>query len=173
MADLASVPLSQIHYHFGSKENLVLALFSAENARLLERQAALYAGTDSLASQWARACDYLDDDLGSGYVRILQELIAAGFSRPEIATHVRVTLDGWTAVLSDAFARHAARGVDFGSLTVPQLTALASAVFLGAESLLLLGLESERVPIRQALRIIGDIIAAAEARTGAPQVPAK
>ena len=35
VADAAGVPLSQIHYHFGSRQNLVLAVLEEENARLL------------------------------------------------------------------------------------------------------------------------------------------
>jgi AcrR family transcriptional regulator len=38
VADAAGVPLSQIHYHFGSKRQLILAVLAAENERLLERQ---------------------------------------------------------------------------------------------------------------------------------------
>ena len=35
VADAAEVPLSQIHYHFGSKQQLILAVLEGENARLL------------------------------------------------------------------------------------------------------------------------------------------
>ena len=34
----AGVPLSQLHYHFGSKSGLILALLEAENQRRLDRQ---------------------------------------------------------------------------------------------------------------------------------------
>ena len=44
VAEAAGVPLSQIHYHFGSKQQLILAVLAAENERLLERQARMYAG---------------------------------------------------------------------------------------------------------------------------------
>ena len=30
------------------------------------------------------ACDFLEDDLDSGYVRVLQEMIAAGWSNKEL-----------------------------------------------------------------------------------------
>ena len=74
--------LSQIHYHFGSKQGLVLALFEYLNAQLLDRQNALFDDpTLKLSEQWDRACDYLDDDIASGYVRVLQELIAASWAR--------------------------------------------------------------------------------------------
>ena len=38
----AGVPLSQIHYHFGSKQKLVLELLEQENRRLLGRQATMF-----------------------------------------------------------------------------------------------------------------------------------
>ena len=41
VAAAAGVPLSQIHYHFGSKQGLVLALFEYLNAQLLDRQNAI------------------------------------------------------------------------------------------------------------------------------------
>ena len=75
VAAAAGVPLSQIHYHFGSKQGLMLALFDYLNAQLLDRQNAMFHDTTlSLSQRWDRACDYLDEDIASGYVRVLQEL---------------------------------------------------------------------------------------------------
>src|SRR3981189_2874519 len=77
VAAAAGVPLSQIHYHFGSKQGMVLALFEYLNAQLLNRQNAMFGDASlKLSEQWDRACDYLDADIASGYVRVLQELIA-------------------------------------------------------------------------------------------------
>ena len=166
VASTAGVPLSQIHYHFGSKEQLVLATLDAENARLLTRQAALYANDEPLSQQWSRACDYLDDDLDSGYVRMLHEAIAAGFTHTEINAQVRAMSDGWVEVLTAAFSHHQQRGLDFGPFTVEQLVALTSACFLGAELTLLLGHEAPRLPVRAALRAVGTLIEAAEAAQG-------
>jgi AcrR family transcriptional regulator len=79
----AGTQMSQIRYHFGSKEGMVLALFEYMNAALIERQAATFHRTDlSISLKWARACDYLEEDLASGYVRVLQELSAVGWSSP-------------------------------------------------------------------------------------------
>ena len=85
VAEAADVPLSQIHYYFGSKQELILAVLAAENERLLARQASMYAGDEPLWRQWERACDFLETDLESGYVRILQEMIAAGWSDATVA----------------------------------------------------------------------------------------
>ena len=43
VADEAGVPLSQLHYHFGSKQGLILAVLEEENQRRLARQHRMYA----------------------------------------------------------------------------------------------------------------------------------
>ncbi len=67
VADHAGIPLSQIHYHFGSKQGLVLAPLDHLNQRLLKRQALAFAAPVTLSQRWERACDFLDEDLSSGY----------------------------------------------------------------------------------------------------------
>ena len=59
---------------------MVLALLEAENRRRLARQTAMYAQDVPLWRRYEQACDFLEDDLESGYVRVLQEMIAAGWS---------------------------------------------------------------------------------------------
>src|SRR5262249_12069726 len=85
IAEAAGVPLSQIHYHFGSKQNLMLAVLDMENQARLTRQAAMYQSNLPLWKQWQQACDFFDEDLESGYVRVLMEMTAAGWSDREIA----------------------------------------------------------------------------------------
>ncbi len=80
IAERAGVPLSQIHYHFGSKQRLVLAVLEVENQRLLDRQERMFESEIPIWMQWERACDFLEEDLASGYVRVLHEMIAAGWS---------------------------------------------------------------------------------------------
>ena len=65
IAEAAGVPLSQIHYHFGSKQKLVLAVLDMENRMRLARQAAMYEAEKPLWEQWLQACDFFDDDLWS------------------------------------------------------------------------------------------------------------
>ena len=48
-----------------------------------------------LSEQWDRACDYLDEDIASGYVRVLQELIAASWHDAEVAKVIRAGIMGW------------------------------------------------------------------------------
>lgn len=78
VAAAAGAPLSQIHYHFGSKQGMLLALFEYLDAQLLDRHQTMFGDpTLGISEQWDLACRYLDDDIASGYVRVLQELISA------------------------------------------------------------------------------------------------
>ena len=164
VAEAAEVPLSQIHYHFGSKQQLILAVLAAENDRLLHRQRAMFAGDEPLWQQWQRACDYLDEDVESGYVRILQEMVAAGWSDLEVAAAVRSYLAGWYELLRDVADRTAERMGDLGPFTSGEVSALMGIPFMGAESMILLGFTEEDLPARSALRKIGALIRSVEER---------
>lgn len=158
IAEIAGVPLSQIHYHFGSKQGLVLSLLADENERLLKRQPSMYAEDLPLWKQWEQACDFLEDDLASGYVRVLQEMTAAGWSDPEIAAAVRQMIESWFKVLSEVAARAAERVGGLGPFTPDEAGVIAGAPFLGIESLILLGFEEKVLPMRSALRKFGELL---------------
>jgi AcrR family transcriptional regulator len=163
VAAAAGIPLSQIHYHFGSKQGMVLALFEYLNAQLLGRQNTLFGDTTlKISEQWDRACDYLDDDIASGYVRVLQELIAASWHDPAVAKVIRAGTIGWVDLIV-AVARRAERELGgLGPFSAEEVAALIANAFIGAESLYLLGGEKKGVPVRRALRRLGDLIRIAE-----------
>lgn len=158
VAEAAGVPLSQIHYHFGSKRQLILAVLAAENAQLLDRQRQMFDSQEPLWVRWEHACEYLDTDLDSGYVRVLQEMIAAGWSDPEVASAVREMVGGWYRLLADVARREQDRGVNLGPFTPDEVAALMATPFLGAEEVILLGVPDTTLPIRSALRKVGSIL---------------
>lgn len=158
VADAAGVPLSQIHYHFGSKHQMVLALLEAENARLLTRQHALFDQDIPLWKRWEQACDALEDDLASGYVRVLQEMIAAGWSDTDVAAAVRASLAGWYQLLTGVAADAEQRFGGLGPFTAAEISALAVHAFLGAEAVILLSIGEEDVPARSALRKVARVL---------------
>lgn len=162
VAEEAGVPLSQIHYHFGSKQKLMIALLEHQNAKLVERQATMF-GTDApLWKQWQQACDFYDDDLVSGYVRVLQEMTAAGWSEPEIGEAVRAALRPWTALLRDVAAEAERTLGPFGPLSASDVATLVSVMWLGAESMELLGMEDRDYDIRGAMRRVGSLLRSLE-----------
>ena len=145
---------------------MVLALLEAENQRRLARQAAMYAQDTPLWRRYEQACDYLEEDLESGYVRILQEMIAAGWSTPEIGAAAREMVKGWfdllTEVAVEAADRRWARPV-----LARRSGRLVVNAFFGAEALILLGFDRPPMPIRASLRRVGELIRSAEERAAA------
>ena len=158
VAEIAEVPLSQIHYHYGSKRQLILAVLAAENERLLERQRQMFDRPQPLWVRWELACDFLDTDVASGYVRILQEMIAAGWTDAEVAASVREMTGGWYRLLADVARREQEAGADLGGFTPDEVAALMGTPFLGAEELILLGVTEEELPMRSALRKVGVLL---------------
>ena len=168
VADEAEVPLSQLHYHFGSKGGLVLALFEEENRRRLDRQTRMYAEDVPLWVRYERACDFLEDDLDSGYVRVLQEMIAVGWSNEEIGNAVRELLGGWFLLLAEVAREAERRYGPLGPFTADEVATLVTTCFIGSEALLLLGFDRQLMPIRSALRRVGLVIRALEEGADAP-----
>lgn len=164
VAEAAGVRVGHIHYHFGSKANLVLSMLGEENARLLQRQALMYGAEEPLWKRWEQACDFLDDDLRSGYVRVLQEMTAAGWSDPDVAAAVKDFLAGWMALLTDVARQAESAFGGLGPFTADELAALIGDAFLGAETMLLLGVAENETPHRSALRRVGQWIRELEER---------
>jgi AcrR family transcriptional regulator len=163
VAERAGVPLSQIHYHFGGRQGLVLALLAAENERLVERQQRMYATDAPLSVRYEQACDYLDEDLASGYVRVLQEMVAAGWSDPAVAEQVVTLLKRWLQLL-DEVATEAERDLGrLGPFTAREVSMLVAMAFLGGESMLLLTDPEWSTSVRAAIRRVGELIREAEA----------
>ena len=158
VAEEAGVPLSQLHYHFGSKGGLIMALFEMENEQRLARQTRMYAEDRPLWQRYEQACDYLEDDLESGYVRVLQEMLAAGWSNPEIGRAVRDLVSQWVVLLTEVAHEAERRLGSLGPFTPEEMATLVANAFIGSEALLLLGFERPVMPIRSALRRIGVLI---------------
>jgi AcrR family transcriptional regulator len=160
VADAAGVNLSQVHYHFGGRQGLLIEVFRRENEALLARQNALFSAPGPLSEKWRIACDFLDEDVNSGYVRVLWELWAAGLTDPELAAGWRDAVSGWRELLEEVFA---VWSEDVGlelPITPRVMATLVANVFYGMEVDLLAGLEA---PHREVLDAIGALIERAEA----------
>ena len=159
VADAANTQMSQIQYHFGSKEGMILALFEYLNEQLIDRQSKTFENTDlNIAEKWALSCDYLDDDIGSGYVRVLMELTAAGWSNPAIGAAVRAAYAQWRELILSLAREIEAQNGSLGPFSAEEIGALVTAAFIGSEAAIVLGYESQEIPFRQALRRFGEVI---------------
>ena len=84
VAEQAQVPVSQLHYHFGSKQGLILALFAEENQRRLDRQRGMYGEDLPLWRRYGTLGPFTAEELaalvGSAFLGS-EELLLLGFDR--------------------------------------------------------------------------------------------
>jgi len=106
--------------------------------------------------------DFLEEDLESGYVRVLQELIAAGWSDPDVAGRVLVDLRGWLDVLTGVAGEAEGRFGPLGPLRAEDVAGLIGLAFLGGEAVILLGDPNWGRQARGWLRSVGQLIRVAE-----------
>ena len=158
VADEAGVPLSQIHYHFGGKQGMVLALLDHENRRLVERQRHMYGAEVPLWKRYEQACDLLEEDLASGYVRVLQEMVAAGWSNTEVARQVLALLSSWFDLLEEVAREAEQRFGSLGPFSPADIAGLIGLSFLGGETVILLGDATWGARVRASLRSVGELI---------------
>lgn len=161
----AGTNLALLNYHFGSKEDLLLAIFERLDETLLERQRRMYDDpATSLSEKWRRAVAFYRRDLADGYVRILQELTAHGYSNSVIARRVRERMARWRGVLAETIRRH---GLDGDLGLDPELIAGAVVSFwYGMEAQHLVGVSERNGHFFELLDAIGDRLEARE-RMGA------
>jgi AcrR family transcriptional regulator len=142
VASEAGVNQSLIHYYFGTKERLTLAVLERMNQTLLKRQAEMFESTASVAEKWAQACRFYESDIRSGYVRLLTELSALGVSNAAIGDEVRKLRAQWRTLLErvvdDALEHFAIR-----SVSAEQVTAYLVGFWYGMEMEMMLGVPEE------------------------------
>jgi AcrR family transcriptional regulator len=163
VAERAGVRLSLVHYHFGGKRGLLAAVLEYENEQLIERQERLYAKEEPLADKWRTACAYLQEDLRSGYVRILWELWVAGLSDEDLARAWRDAFAAWRLLLERVVAEWAASaGVEL-PMSPRAIATLVANAFQGAEVEILAGVSEAEAPHYEALEAVGALIERLEA----------
>jgi AcrR family transcriptional regulator len=162
VAERAEIQLSLVHYHFGGKQQQLAAVLERQDEELLDRMRGLYGQRGPLSEKWRTACGFLEDDVRSGYVRVLWELWAAGLADETLAAGWRSAMGGWRSLLESVFAEWAAAlGIDL-PLRPRALATLVANVFQGIEIELLAGVPPDEAPHREVLDALGTLIARAE-----------
>jgi AcrR family transcriptional regulator len=103
VARAAGVNQGLVYHHFGSLEELMLAVLERFTERLIARQRALYAGPGPFREKWLEAMGYMEADLAAGYAKVWLELQALGWNRPELRARVAGVNEAWRNVLREAF----------------------------------------------------------------------
>ena len=161
----AGVNHALIGYHFQGKQQLVMAVLDEANARLLERQARMYDTAGTASEQWRQACAFYDEDLASGFVKLLMELMGASFHDEALRKEFTPRLLAWQKLIEEAVDRFVAET----GLELPVSTRAISAgitwFWMGMEASMALGIAEEQGHQREALAAMATLLQRAEAGT--------
>jgi AcrR family transcriptional regulator len=154
----AGVNHALIGYHFRGKQQLVLAVLDEANQTLLDRQARMYQAEASASRKWQQACDFYEDDLQSGFVRLLMELMGASFNDPELRAEFVPRWLSWQKLVESGVEAFI---VDSGlDLPVPGrvIAAWISWFWIGMEAGMTLGITEEQGHQREALAAVATLL---------------
>jgi AcrR family transcriptional regulator len=164
----AGINHALISYHFGSKDDLVIAVLDDLNARLLDRQKRLYEKPGAFADKWRQAVRFYDVDLGSGFVRVLIELYAASLSNPELRAAFKPRIRAWYDVIRGA-CTEAIDAYGLQDVITPEVAAAWICHFwIGMELSMLAGFDDSEIGHRAALRAFEALLRRLDARHASP-----
>lgn len=124
-----------IFYHFGTLNDLLLAALDATSAERMARYREAVRTPGTIEDRIRMATDLYRDDLHTGHITVISELIAGSLARPDLGPEVVARMEPWVElveeVLSDVLA-----GSALGGIIQPKPLALGIiALYLGVDLL--------------------------------------
>jgi len=154
----AEVNHALIHYYFGTKDQLVIAVLDAANRRLIERQTQMYETPGDFAAKWAQARAFYEEDLASGFVRVQMELWAASLSNEALRENFVPRIMEWRRVIEQA-VRDALAHYQLDLPVSPEVMATwISDFWFGMEFEMLLGISEAQAYHQEALDALQQLL---------------
>jgi AcrR family transcriptional regulator len=168
----AKVNHAMIHYYFGSKDQLVIAVLDATNRRLIERQTQMYNTPGDFAAKWAQARAFYEEDLASGFVRVQMELWAASLSNEALRENFVPRIMEWRRVIENA-VRDALAHYQLDLPVSPEVIATwISDFWFGMEFEMLLGISEAQAHHQEALDVLQRLLEHFDRQSSSRPTPA-
>jgi AcrR family transcriptional regulator len=142
-----------IFYHFGTLNDLLLAALDRTSERRLKAYREALSGADTLEAKLEAATRMYREDLESGHVTVVSELIAGSLSRPDLAPEVVARMDPWVDFVEETL-RDPLERMGLSSV-IPPRTAAFTMVSLTLGVNLLWHLEPDEARIEELFEAAG------------------
>jgi AcrR family transcriptional regulator len=121
-----------IFYYFGSLNDLLVAALERSSGERLELYRPAVEEAESLAALLGTLERIYEDDVASGHIRVVSELVAGSVAVPELGPRVLALMEPWVELAQGAVERITA-GSPLAGAVAPRQVALAAVTFyLGA-----------------------------------------
>ena len=134
-----------IFYHFGSVDQLLLAALDATSQARLERYRAALKDTTRLAALIDAMARLYREDIVSGHITAVQELVAGASSAPTLRREVLRRMTPWIEFAREVLARMLTGTVVERMVSIDDLAYAAVAFYFGIETLTNLAGDRARV----------------------------
>jgi len=142
---IADVNPALVFYYFESVDDLLVTALSESSAERLSRYRAAVEAARSPSDLVATLAEIYRDDLATGHITVVSELVAASISRLELAERVTALMDPWIQLAERAVQAILSES-PIGEVASARSLARAGVVFyLGANLLAQLRPESDDV----------------------------
>jgi AcrR family transcriptional regulator len=158
----AGVNHALIGYHFQGKQQLVLAVLDEANTRLLERQRRMYDADASAARKWQQACAFYEEDLASGFVKLLMELMGASFHDEALRREFTPRLLAWKDLIEQAVEQFIHEHRLQLPVSARAISAWITWFWIGVEASMALGIAEKDGAQREALDAMTRLLLQAE-----------
>jgi AcrR family transcriptional regulator len=133
-----------IFYHFGSVDRLLLAALDATSQDRLERYRTELAEISRVSDLVEAMARLYKEDVLSGHVTAVQEMVAAGSSVPGLRKEVLTRMDPWIVFAREVIARVTTGTIVEKLVPIDDLAFSAVALYFGIETITNLGGDRSR-----------------------------
>ena len=138
-----------IFYYFDSLDDLLVEALAQSSNERLERYRAAVADADSIERLLEVLAEIYRDDVASGHIRVVSELVGASVTQEQLAPRVVSLMEPWVELAESTVERALAGSPLDGLVSARELALAAVTFYLGAN--LLTHLVPERAGVTQLL----------------------
>jgi AcrR family transcriptional regulator len=124
-----------IFYHFGTVNDLLLAALDETSTQRMGRYRGALQEIRTLPELFGQAARIYREDLESGHIKVLAELIAGASSSPGLGPEIVARIEPWVAFTEEALERVLAGSALESLVPTPDLAFTVVALYLGVELL--------------------------------------